>query len=151
VSGPVVVGVGNDWRGDDAAGLVVARRLRAAGIPAVEAGGDPAVLLDAWAGASHAIVVDAVRSGAAPGTVHRLDAGRLPDGLRAGSTHALGLAEAIALARTLGRLPARLEIYGIEAGQAQIAADLTPAVARAVAALGRELRERLSRAAPAER
>jgi hydrogenase maturation protease len=148
VSGPVVVGVGNDWRGDDAAGLVVARRLREAGIPTVEVGGDPAALLDAWAGASHAIVVDAVRSGAAPGTVHRLDAGRLPDGLRAASTHALGLAEAVALARTLGRVPARLEIYGIEAGEAEIAAGLTPAVACGVAALGRELRERLAGAAP---
>jgi hydrogenase maturation protease len=114
VSGPVVVGVGNDWRGDDAAGLVVARRLREAGIPTVEVGGDPAALLDAWAGASHAI----------------------------------GLAEAVALARTLGRVPARLEIYGIEAGEAEIAAGLTPAVACAVAALGRELRERLAGAAP---
>ena len=47
------------------------------------------------------------RSGAAPGTTRRLDASRerLPAELFRGSTHALGLAEAVELARALDRLP----------------------------------------------
>ena len=69
-----IIGVGNDWRGDDAVGLVAARCLRASvsGVRVLELDGDPGTLLDAWASAGEAIVIDAVRSGAAPGTIHRL-------------------------------------------------------------------------------
>src|SRR4051812_21206627 len=144
VSGTTVVGVGNDWRGDDAAGLAAARRLRPtlAGIPVVEVDGDPASLLDAWSGARHAIVIDAVRSGAPPGTIHRLDlaAGTVRAGPWCGSTHGLGVADAVELARALDRLPARVELYGIEAGGFETGTGLTPPVARAVAALCGELR-----------
>ena len=59
----------------------------------------------------------AVVSGAPPGTVHRFDAvseraacARPP----CRSTHALGLADAVELARALGRLPRRLVVFGIE-------------------------------------
>jgi hydrogenase maturation protease len=129
----LIAGVGNDWRGDDAVGLVAARRLRELlpGVRVVELGGDASALLDAWAGAGLAIVIDAVRSGAPPGTIHRLD-GRPPAALRLGSTHAVGLAETIELGRVLGRLPARLELYGIEGARFETGAELTPAVARAV-------------------
>ena len=60
-----------------------------------------------WAGADEVVVVDAVRSGAPPGTRAPLRrAGEpLPPALRGASTHAFGLAEAIELARALGRLP----------------------------------------------
>jgi hydrogenase maturation protease len=145
VSGATVVGVGNAWRGDDGAGLELARRLRGlAGVDVRELDGDPAALLDALAGAGEAIVIDAVRSGAPPGTIHRLDAAALPAGLRSASSHALGVAEALALGRALDRLPARLELYGIEAGELAPGAPLSAPVARAVEALGGELRARLA-------
>ena len=136
----LIVGVGNDWRGDDGAGLEVARRLRG-----VEAVGDPAALLDAWDGADHVIVVDAVRSGAAPGTIHRLDPDCLPAAAALRSTHGAGLAEAIELGRALDRLPARLELYGIEGGCFEPGSGLTPAVVSAVEALCGELRSSQSR------
>jgi hydrogenase maturation protease len=143
-----VIGVGNDWRGDDAAGLIAARRLRATltGVRVLEVDGDPAALLDAWTGAHHTIVIDAVRSGAEPGAIHRLDltAGAMPARLQRGSTHGLGVAEAVELARALDRLPTRLELYGVEAVGFETAAGLTPAIARAVEALCGELRERLA-------
>ncbi|MFP5364517.1 MAG: hydrogenase maturation protease, partial [Thermoleophilia bacterium] len=106
----LVLGIGNDWRGDDAAGLEVARRLRAAGVRAAGSAGDPSGLLDAWDGEREVILVDAVRSGAAPGTLHRLDARArpLPARLFRGSTHHLSVADAVELGRALGRLPERL-------------------------------------------
>jgi hydrogenase maturation protease len=128
--GVVVIGVGNAARGDDAAGLVVARRLGGR-----EHEGDPLALLDAWEGAATAVVIDAVSSGAAPGTVHRFEVGdaALPARLRSStSTHAVGLAEAIELARALDRLPPRLIVYGIEGERFTAGADLSPAVAAAV-------------------
>ena len=129
----MVIGVGNAARGDDAAGLIAARRLGG-----LEHEGDPVALLDVWRGADVAVVIDAVSSGAEPGTVHRFDAtaAPLPARLRRStSSHALGLAEAIELGRTLGRLPARLLVYGIEGERFEAGMELTPAVAAAVEAV----------------
>ena len=134
---PRLIGLGNAWRGDDAAGLAVARRL-----DGVAHEGDAVALLELWAGASQAVVVDAAASGAAPGTVHRFDGARpLPARtLRSSSTHAFGLADAVELARALGRLPPRLEIYAIEGADFTLGAPLSPAVATAVERLVRSLR-----------
>ena len=142
----LVLGIGNDWRGDDAAGLEVARRLRAAGLRALGRAGDPSGLLDAWAGEREVILVDAVRSGAAPGTVHRLDATAraLPARLFRGSTHHVGVADAVELARALGRLPERVELVGIEGGTFAAGQGLSPAVGRAVDAVTSQLRSRLA-------
>jgi hydrogenase maturation protease len=79
-AGPVVVGVGNPYRGDDGIGPAVLDRLEraglgaggAAGVTLVPSDGEPTRLIEAWEGAAVAVVVDAVRTGAAPvGTVHR--------------------------------------------------------------------------------
>jgi hydrogenase maturation protease len=132
-----VVGIGNAWQGDDAAGLAAARRLRERapeGVVVKELEGEPVSLVEALDGAEEVILVDAVRSGAEPGTVHRIDASSepLPATLSAASTHTLGVGEAIELARALGRLPRRVVLYGIEAESLAAGDELTPAVARAV-------------------
>ena len=140
----LVIGVGNAWAGDDAAGLLVLRVLRGrapAGLCVVEHEGEPTALIDMWAGARLAVVVDATSGGGEAGEVRVMDATRepLPAGFTGTSTHALGLAEAIELARALGRLPARLVVVGIEgerfeAGAAPGAA-VTGALGRAVDAV----------------
>jgi hydrogenase maturation protease len=140
----VVIGVGNEWRGDDAAGLLVVRRLRAlapGGTRVVEEQGEPVTLIDEWSGSEEAIVVDAVSSGAACGTIHRLAATdrRLPAELFRGSTHAFGVAEAVELARALNRLPRRLVVLGIEGGRFAAGAGLSPQVERAIERLVAEL------------
>jgi hydrogenase maturation protease len=120
----LVIGVGQEHRGDDAVGLLVARRVAGAppgNLPALrvlEHGGDGMDLLLAWEGARSVVVVDAVVSGGhRVGDVHRFDARRepLPSALFAAhSTHALGVADAIELARAMERLPDRMVVYGIE-------------------------------------
>ncbi len=115
----LVIGVGNLYRRDDAAGWEVVRCLRRRVPPhvrLVEHDGEATALLDVWEGADLVILVDAVASGSAPGTVHRFEAadGPLPAALMRVSTHALGVAAAVELARALGRLPPRLIVYGIE-------------------------------------
>ena len=132
-----VVGVGNELRGDDAAGLLVARRLRdlaGPGVEVLEVEGEPTRLIEMWQDADAVVVVDAVRSGAPAGTVSRFDAAAapLPVSAGAGSTHALGLGEAIELARTLDRLPARLVVYAIEGGRFEAGAGVSAPVAAAV-------------------
>ena len=148
----IVIGVGNELRGDDAVGLEVVRRLAASGLPQdvvlVEAGGDPAALVECWGpgAADDAIVVDAACSGAPAGTIRRFDAlaGPLPAGLRAASTHALGVAEAIEIARALRRLPRSLVVHAIEGERFELGEGLSPSVERAAERLagwlGAELR-----------
>jgi hydrogenase maturation protease len=148
----LVAGVGNAWRGDDAAGLLVVRRLAALlgeGVRTVELEGEPVRLLDHWEeGVEATFVVDTVRTGSPPGTVLRLDvaAAALPASLsQRGSTHHLGLADAIELARRLGRLPSTAVVYGVEGERFDASGELTPAVERALPevaeAVAREIRQ----------
>ncbi len=134
---PLVIGVGNAYRGDDAAGLLIARRVAEAAPGAarvIEESGEGAALMDAWRGAPFVVLCDAVQSGAAPGTVHRLDPARepVPTGFFRYSTHAFSVAEAIELARALGELPPRMRVYGIEGADFAAGMALSPAVAGAV-------------------
>lgn len=138
-----VIGVGNRWRGDDGAGLETVRRLgRLPGeVEAICHEGDGSGLIELWRGADAVVVVDAVRSGAAPGTVHRFDAGAvpLPRTLGSGSSHAVGVAEAIELARSLDRLPRRVVVYGVEGVQFEAGARFSEAVAGAIDPLARRV------------
>ena len=143
----LVIGIGNPLRSDDGAGHVVVRRLRKLNLPDVgtrEESGEGAALIEAWKNAENVIVIDTIQSGAAPGTIHRLDASRAPIPARFFhcSTHAFGVAEAVELARTLDRLPARLVLYGIEGANLNQGENLSPEVAAAVnELLGRIQRE----------
>jgi len=137
--------LGSRFRGDDAVGPVVADRLRAAGACVLDCADEPTRLLGLWDGLDAVVVVDAVRSGAPAGTVHRLDAGDgpLPRDLGLASTHAMGIADALELGRALGRAPRRVVVLGIEGASFGMGEEMTPAVAAEldglVAAVLREL------------
>lgn len=137
----LVIGVGNRFRSDDGAGPVVAEKLAAAGLEAVELAGEGAELIETWAGREHVIVVDAARSGAEPGTVHRFEASEqaLPTGFFSYSTHQFGVAEAVETARALGRLPKHLTVIGIEGVEFAFGEDLSPEVEAACARVVEQL------------
>jgi hydrogenase maturation protease len=126
----LVIGVGNPDRGDDAAGLAVARAVRNAAphdVSVRELDGDQLALLDAWDDAGEVYVVDAVCSGGRPGAICRFDGSHpLGGGFRQRGTHMFSLAEVIELGRALGRLPARLAGYGIEGATFALGAGLSP-------------------------
>jgi hydrogenase maturation protease len=133
----VVLGVGNEYRGDDAAGLAVATRLDGRvpeGVAIVPCEQEPSRLIDAWHGTTAAIVIDASSSGAPAGTVHRFDASTdaVPAGVFRSSTHAFGVNDAIELARALGTLPPRVLVYGVEGECFDAGVGLTPSVEAAV-------------------
>lgn len=140
----LVVGVGNLDRGDDGVGRVVARRLRALaprGLVVREADGAATELLDAFEGWGRVVVVDACASGAAPGTWTCFDAvaAPLPASLARASTHGWGVAEAVELARALGRLPRSLVVVAIEGRTFEPGAALSPAVQAAARHLAEAL------------
>ena len=129
----LIIGCGNRQRGDDAAGILVAERLCTLGIEAETCTGEAADLLEAWDGADDVIVVDAVVTGAPVGAVQVWDCQQATLSPKTtASSHSLGVAEAIALARVLHRLPARLRLFGIEGRRFDQAAEVSPEVLRAV-------------------
>jgi hydrogenase maturation protease len=143
-----VIGVGNPYRRDDGAGPAVIAGLRQRNLPSVELAecdGEPTRMIDLWSGADLAVVVDAVRSGAPPGTIHRRSLQHPGLGRVAGATsHAVDLGDAVALAAALDRLPTRMLLYLIEAGDTSAGVGLTPTVAAAVAELIEEIAEEVT-------
>jgi len=129
----LILGCGNRQRGDDAAGVLAAERLRALGIAAEACAGEAAELMEAWRGVDDVIVIDAVVTGARAGAVHVWD-GRHPPAFAssAASTHGLGVAQAVELARALDCLPSRLRVYGIEGKMFEVGRPVSLEVERGV-------------------
>jgi hydrogenase maturation protease len=133
----IVIGIGNPYRRDDGAGIVVVRRLRPLvpqDVEVAECHGDLTTLLDIWQGYSRVIVIDAMRSGRIAGEVERLDVSThtLPANTRFSSTHAMGLNEILVLAQALNQRPPQLVLYGIEGADFGEGEGLSEEVAKAV-------------------
>lgn len=145
----LVIGIGNPGHGDDAAGLTVARRIRAATAPGEvcvrELVGDQLGLLDEWTGATEVYVVCTICSGGTPGAVYQFDAADAMTGrFRHCGGHSFSLAALIELARALGRLPRHLAGFGIEGAAFTTGGDMSPQVRAAVADVTSLLLQELS-------
>jgi len=141
----VVIGVGSEFRRDDGVGPAVVARLRdrlPPGVTALASDGEPAGLLDAWAGAPVVILVDAMTGGGGPaGRLYRLvlegaqsasaQPGRAAEA-SLHSSHGLGLATAVGLAHALHQMPRRLIVHGIEAAEVGQGVGFSPAVEAAI-------------------
>jgi hydrogenase maturation protease len=143
----VVAGFGSP-HGDDQAGWRVVDLLRrrpnlAARLIKITEGTQ---LIDALDGCRRLIVVDACRGGPQLGTITRLV---WPDPrirqYHDHSTHGVGLCNALKLAERLGRMPPRVEIFGIETSSCRPLDEMSPDVVKAVSELAEstsaELRE----------
>lgn len=135
-----IIGIGSP-SGDDRIGWETIDALRASGLPAHFPAGSisteccdrpGARLVALLADADPGIVIDAMRSGAPPGTIRRLTAGEVEAAPGLLSSHGFGLAEALALARALGALPPRLIVFGVELAQAHPGAGLSAPVRAAI-------------------
>jgi hydrogenase maturation protease len=133
----LVIGIGNEFRTDDALGLFVARELvrrHPAHVIVREADGEGASLLEMWEGWKRVVLVDALSSGEPAGLVHRVDVmeEHFSKELFHASTHAFGVAEAVEMARQLGRLPVKLVLFGIEGKLFEPGVGLTDPVVKSI-------------------
>ncbi len=133
----LIIGIGNEYRGDDAAGLIAARKIKdhnLSDIDVIENNGDGADLIEKWTGRKHVILIDAVLSGSPPGTIHKFTApgSILPSELFKFSTHLFSVTQAIYLSASLGNLPQELTIYGIEAASFDSGIHISTEVEKAV-------------------
>ncbi|MCU7826498.1 hydrogenase maturation protease [Kitasatospora sp. DSM 101779] len=138
----VVIGVGNPFRRDDGAGPAVVEALRARGTAAAVlavSDGDPGRLLEMWRPADTVVVAEALRSPAGrPGRLHTVRAERAASlAATTASTHGLGLAETVALAAALDRLPRALVVHAVEGADFTAGVGLTGPVRSALPALVR--------------
>ncbi len=115
-----IIGIGARLRRDDAIGPALVDRIRALHpeADAITTPLDPMALAIALEGARAAVIVDAAQGGGAPGDILRFDLGgdSLPPDPPPSSTHAAGLAHALAFARAAGRLPERVVVYAMVGG-----------------------------------
>lgn len=133
-----VVGIGNEFRGDDAAGVLVVRKLKGkvpAAVRTTELTGDQSDLLELMRDTDAMIIVDAVRSSSSAGTVFRVDASQdpIPGDFFSFSTHSFDAAQAVELARVLEILPKEVVFYGIVGKEFSFTSKLTSDVKEAVA------------------
>lgn len=140
----LIIGCGNEFRGDDAAGIAVIRQLEGEPLPDTdlrECSGEGAALMDAWSGYDEVVIIDAASGGIAPGEVREWDACRqpTPSEWRSASTHSFGVADAIEVGRALNSLPPRLSIVAIGGKQFDAGFPLSNEVQQTVEALIRRL------------
>lgn len=133
----VVVGVGNQYRSDDAAGWVVVDRLMSKCGPSikfVKLRGDIGELMDLFETHKSVYLVDACQGGDPVGAWQRIDLLKqtLPNDNPQTSTHGFGILQAVAMAKNLNQLPEKLIIYLIHGDNYRIAEGISPQVNRGV-------------------
>jgi hydrogenase maturation protease len=133
----LLIGVGHPFRHDDAVGPLVAEAVAKLNLPdlsVLDHHGEGTDLMARWQGYDRVVLVDASCSGAVPGTVTAWDVAKqdLPAGMLPKGSHVFGVAEGIAMARLLGRLPKSFTVVAIEGRDFTAGLGLTPEVEAAV-------------------
>ena len=114
-----ILGIGSPSGGDQAGWLTV-DALRATGVGDIDEvfidklDRPGANLISLLEHASRVILIDAMQSNGPIGRIQRFDQMDWPDYRQGLSSHGFGVLDALSLARELGSLPARLDLYGIE-------------------------------------
>lgn len=138
---PLIVGLGSP-HGDDRAGWLIVEHLLAAGISSDNAktAAHPADLLDWCDTARPLFVCDACASVGTPGAIHRWDwPGELPVDVKFRGSHDLPLIPVLELGAQLGRLPAKVVVWGITGAAFQPDSPMSPAVEEATRRLAARL------------
>jgi len=148
MGGTVIIGMGNRLLSDDGVGfavaVAVAERLKhRMNLTVTELHTGGIRLMEAMAGFKRAVVVDAMLSGASPGTLQRFDPKDFVTTKNTFSSHDTDFETAYDLGRMAGvPLPERVSFWGIEAREfdvfgecftAEVAAAVPGAVNRIVA------------------
>jgi hydrogenase maturation protease len=132
----VVIGLGNPLMGDDGVGIAALERLRArfvlpAGIELVDGGTWGLNLLPVIEDADGVILIDAIDTGAPPGTLVRLEHASLPRYLATKiSPHQVDLRDVLGLAELRGTLPSDTVAIGVQPQNIELGDPLSPMVAR---------------------
>ena len=158
----VVLGIGNTILTDEAAGVRAAEALRdayrvPANVQVIDGGTSGMEMIEDLSNLDLLVVLDVVKTGAAPGTVVRIARDEIPVFFRRKlSPHQIGLPDVLASLELLDALPKEIVVVGVEPISLELGMEMTDTVARSVPGLAElaagELRSRgylLERAEPA--
>lgn len=145
----LVLGIGNLIMSDDSVGVRLVQRLQnrfrfLEGINLHDGGTLGPALLPLLTGVDRLLLVDAVETGEAPGTVVRLTGDDIPRAIPARlSQHQLGLADLLSLAALAGNAPREIVLWGIQPSNIALGLDMSPPVASRFAVLEARVLEEL--------
>lgn len=133
----LILGIGNPFRGDDAAGWAVIDVLEQKspkGVKLCKVRGDSAQIIDLFTEYSTVYVIDACQMNAPSGFWKRIDAHKfpIPSDAPQTSTHGMGITQAIDLAKVLGILPSKLIIYAINGEHYNLSTSPSLSVGQAI-------------------
>ncbi len=133
----LILGLGNPFRGDDAAGwgvIDVLEQKSPKGVQLCKVRGDAAQILDFFTQYSTIYVIDACQMNAPSGFWKRIDAHKssIPSDTPQTSTHGMGISQAIDLAKVLGILPSKLIIYAINGDHYNLSTTPSLSVGQAI-------------------
>jgi hydrogenase maturation protease len=129
----VILGIGNLLLSDEGVGVHVANKLMEIDLPegvsVIEGGTDGFRLLNIITEADRLIVIDAVKGGAAPGSIYRFNLDEVkncPSGFKT-SVHQIGILEVINMSGLIGKTP-RTTVIGIEPQSLEMGMELSPEI-----------------------
>ncbi|PKU23111.1 HyaD/HybD family hydrogenase maturation endopeptidase [Telmatospirillum siberiense] len=131
----VILGIGNILMSDEGIGVHAVEALQQRfllpdNVEVVDGGTTGMELLPDLQGAHDLIVIDAVRVGAAPGSVVRLEGEEVPAFFKTKlSPHQVGLCDVLAALRFSGGAPERVVLIGVQPVSLEMAMELSPDVA----------------------
>lgn len=146
----LVIGIGNEMRGDDGVGLLVARNIAEACLPNVVVktlSGDSTQLFQLWDGFANVMAIDAVDAHATHGKRFTISASTSPlfRNIFSKSSHLFGVIDAIELAKELKILPPQFIFYGIQIESVELAEGISESVRKAAQELSDYIIENLKR------
>lgn len=131
-----IIGLGNEWAGDDAVGLIAARKLREKNIPGVEIMAREVPdweMFEEMQDDDLLIFIDACDSGGEAGAVYQLRPDEIMQQcVRHCSSHGLGLVEWLSMAEELGSRRGRVIIVAVEIEGTEMGASLSKPVEDAI-------------------
>ena len=137
----VVLGIGNTILTDEAAGVRAVEALeRAWSLPenvlAIDGGTSGMEMIEDLSDLDFLIVLDVVRTGAAPGTVVKIAGDEIPVFFRRKlSPHQIGLPDVLASLELLDAIPREMIVLGVEPISLELGMEMTPTIAEQIPVL----------------
>jgi hydrogenase maturation protease len=134
----VVLGIGNTILTDEAAGVRVVEALERgyalpANVLAIDGGTSGMEMIEDLSDLDFLIVVDVVKTGAAPGAVVKIDGADIPVFFRSKlSPHQIALPDVLASLELLGTMPREIIVLGVEPISLELGMEMTTTVAERI-------------------
>lgn len=134
----VVLGIGNTILTDEAAGVRAAMALADAyripdNVRVIDGGTSGMEMIEDLSDLDLLVVIDVVKTGAAPGTVVKIAGDDIPVFFRRKlSPHQIALPDVLASLELLGTMPREIVVLGVEPVSLELGMEMTPTVAEKI-------------------